>query len=61
MDFSTQFIVSLGDLVFGAFLLLIAFGIFWWGVTSCIAEAINFFEEWQYDRRIARERDNYPM
>jgi hypothetical protein len=61
MDFSTQYIVSLGDIVFGAFMLLIVFGIAWWGITSSIQEAISFFEEWRDDRRVAKERDNCPM
>lgn len=49
MDFTTEYVVTLGDLVFGAFLLLIAFGIFWWGLTTAIEEAIDFFKGWNRD------------
>lgn len=61
MNMVQTYVVTASDLLFGAFLLLIAFGICWWAVTTAIDEAISFYNDWVADRRIARERDNCPM
>ena len=61
MNMVQEYTVTASDLFFGAFLLLIAFGICWWGVTTAIDEAISFYNDWVADRRIAREREGkYP-
>ncbi len=61
MNMVQTYVVTASDLFFGAFLLLIAFGIFWWAVTTAVEEGISFYNDWVADRRIARERDDCPM